>query len=213
MTSKFSKYATDRSRRVFPGELLKFTKGVWEQGLNRAPVSSAQTFVPVMNTLMEGHIKWAEGRRPTPQWARSPTALNPRTATTSATLTPTYGRSARTASARIMAATTLLVFVSAEAPVTSIPSRRRRSAAKARSEIYARRMRGHRGRRPISGGHARRGLLRAPDQVVRPDQSPLFKLVARSRPLRSTPLSPGRAAAPALPRNRLAGAVRHRHRH
>ena len=42
--------------------MLKFTKGVWEQGLNRASVPSAKTFVAIMNTLMEGHIKWAEGR-------------------------------------------------------------------------------------------------------------------------------------------------------
>jgi hypothetical protein len=60
--SMFSKYAADRSRRMFPGELLKFTKGVWEQGLNRAPVPSAKTLVAVMNTLTTGHIKWTDGR-------------------------------------------------------------------------------------------------------------------------------------------------------
>jgi hypothetical protein len=62
MTSKFSKYAADRSQRMFPGELLKFTKGLWEQGSKREAVPSAKTFVAIMNTLMEGHIKWVEGR-------------------------------------------------------------------------------------------------------------------------------------------------------
>ena len=117
MTSKFSKYATDRSRRVFPGELLKFTKGVWEQGLDRAPVSSAQTFVPVMNTLMEGHIKWAEGRPADAAMGLVADGFQPQDRNDLGDLDPELWEIGEDGKRQDpWQPTTLLVFVSAEAP-------------------------------------------------------------------------------------------------
>ena len=54
-----------------------------------------------MNTLMEGHIKWAEGRPADAAMGLVADGFQPRTVTTSTISTPTCGRSARTASVRI----------------------------------------------------------------------------------------------------------------
>lgn len=115
--SRFSKYAADRSRRMFPGELLKFTKGVWEQGLNRTPVPSAKTFVAIMNTLMEGHIKWAEGRPADAAMGLVADGFQPQDRNDLGDLDPEdweIGEDGKPQDPWQL--TTLLVFVSAEAP-------------------------------------------------------------------------------------------------
>jgi hypothetical protein len=60
-TSKFALFAAETSKRMFLGTLLKYVKGEWQAGPNRDLIPADMAFVPIMDTLTVGFIKWRDG--------------------------------------------------------------------------------------------------------------------------------------------------------
>jgi hypothetical protein len=62
MTSKFSQYAAEASKRMFLGTLIKYAKGTWQMGTGKVSISPDKPFIAVMDTATTGHLKWADGK-------------------------------------------------------------------------------------------------------------------------------------------------------
>ena len=61
-TSKYAQFATEASRRMFIGGLVKHVKGEWQMGSAKDLIPPDQRFIAVMATLTVGYLKWGGGK-------------------------------------------------------------------------------------------------------------------------------------------------------